>query len=294
MDLQSSETPVVLALIVFWAALVGLGVGLSKAILAARVSHWLLHYPRSASWSRMVSPRPGRTLILTLPERVDRPLAVLLPGAGSRCRESMAAARDFYQAHGLASVEVDWADSPRREGPLGWGPPEARELAEALARFHGPLLLHGRSFGASVAILAQALSRAPWTLVCESAFCSLEEVVRRRLRRFLPAPLGQLTLTGGDLVSRRLRRWGVEAAGNRPVEALSRELARLCLIHGTQDRLVPPDHAQRLYRRAQQLGVEARLFLIPAGRHARLREAKVSLWEEALRWATLGLCGRSN
>lgn len=262
---------------------------------AARIRRWLLHYPRSPGCDPLPG-KPGEYLRVEWPPTSEAPLAVLLPGAGSRSRSSMAAAARFYESHGIRIAWVDWLDRNHRDGPLGWGLPEARQLAGALAAVRGPVLIHGRSFGAAVAVIAQGLSPRDWTVVAESCYASLAEVLERRLLRYrlLTVPLHPLLHLGLARANRQLKSRGIDIATGSPERYLRAKRGAVLFLHGTADRLVPAQHSRRLFEKARWLGLETRLVLIPRGRHSHLREVDVSTWEEALGWAVARVCGKSS
>lgn len=119
-------------------------------LVALRIRNLILHYPRSAGYQKSVE-NSRHYLLVELPSPLQHPLAVLLPGAGSRAQQSMAEAADFYKKKGFDIAWVDYPDTPLREGPLGWGLPEAKELVAKLLTVRVPIVVHGRSFGAAVA-----------------------------------------------------------------------------------------------------------------------------------------------
>ncbi len=264
-------------------------------LVALRIRNLLLHYPRSAGYQRMVE-NSRRYLMVDLPSPLQNPLAVLLPGAGSRARQSMAEAADFYRSKGFDIAWVDYPDTSLREGPLGWGLPEARELVAKLLTVRVPVVVHGKSFGAAVALIAHALSPKEWTTVSESAYTSLSEVLEyRTLRpRWLPRSILTILKQGIREAEKALKAWRIDVAANAPLKYLRPKRGAMIFLHGTDDRLIPPRHSLLLYKQASWQGIPAELILIEGGRHSNLRSADVSRWESALEWAVNQACGKSS
>jgi len=57
-----------------------------------------------------------------------------------------------------------------------------------------------------------------------------------------------------------------------PEEAVAHLPFPVLIIHGQEDERVPPSHAQRIYRAAQQEGTE--LWMVPGAEHARVYKTR--------------------
>lgn len=264
-------------------------------LVALRLRTMILHYPRSADYQKTVE-KGKRYLLVELPSSFQNPLAVLLPGAGSRSRSSMAQAADFYRQRGFDIAWVDYPDTAYREGPLGWGLPEAKELVAKLVGIRVPIIVHGKSFGAAVALIAHALSPREWTTVSESAYANLTEVLEHRVLRpkWLPRSILNILKLGIKIAESSLKGWRIDVAASAPLKYLRPKRGAMIFLHGTNDRLVPPKHSILLHKQASWQGITTELVLIEGGRHSDLRASDIARWESSLEWAVSQACGKSN
>ncbi|HEY0603896.1 MAG TPA: alpha/beta fold hydrolase [Herpetosiphonaceae bacterium] len=121
--------------------------------------------------------------------------------------------------------------------------------------------LLGYSMGASLAILATAAEPRIQSVVADSPFATMRDVIASTYRNYhLPArPLLDLA----DALSGWCYGYSFDAV--RPLDVIDRIAPRpLLLIHGAQDRTIPVDHAHRLYAAA---GSGADLRIIDGAQH---------------------------
>lgn len=128
---------------------------------------------------------------------------------------------------------------------------DLRAAVDLVARRRPEADIHvvGFSMGAAVAILTAADDPRISTLVLDSPFADMSGVVAASLNRLrLPAfPLVHLT----DLLTRG--RYGYRFHDVQPVEAISRVGDRpVLLLHSEADRIIPVEHAHRLYAAATE------------------------------------------
>ncbi|GEM_PF-6053478 len=274
---------------------------LLRELVSFRLSRRLLHYPRAKvsanflSTLIMTAVYHGKYIAIQSESNVskNRTWAVLLPGSGESSMALAETAR-FYFSKGMGILLVDYLSTSFRRGPLGWGPPEARELAEFLSNLKGTIVLHGKSFGSSVALLAWKELRLELHMVLEAPFSNFPQLLLYQSLRpkYFLRPFRLLVQSGVNLSLKRLKRWGIEAGNNRPEAVMKGLKGKLLLIHGTTDRMVRYDHSLVLQAAAQAEGLPVKTVLIPYGRHSRLHETNPTLWEEGLEWITLDLCGK--
>ena len=134
------------------------------------------------------------------------------------------------------------------DGPQSLAHHEQRDLRAAVdwvqARRPGArIAVVGFSLGASTALLAAAVDPRIEALVVDSPFSTMSEVIAANYRRYrLPSePL----LPVADLVNRL--RYGYRFAQVRPLEMIGAIAPRpILLLHGTEDRIIPYEHAVQL------------------------------------------------
>lgn len=273
----------------FGLGLVGLGVGLAYQAVRTylrpprtRPSRTPadLGLPYEAVWLRCadgvlaaawyVAPRNGATIIL-------------VHGLGGN-REHMLDRAARFAARGFGALLLDLrAHGESRGGNCSIGLREVAEVRAAVdyLRAHPSSRLArigilGESLGGSVALLAAAEIPEIEAVAVDSSFCALDELVAERAEDFLRLPRWLRT------VAIRLGEWqaGVRTHQVRPVDAAARLGARpLLVIHGGQDAMFPPQHAERLYAAASG---PKELWLVPEATHAGICYARPEEYEERL------------
>jgi dipeptidyl aminopeptidase/acylaminoacyl peptidase len=106
---------------------------------------------------------------------------------------------------------------------------------------------HGTSYGAAVALLAAAEIEAIGAVIADSSFTSVRDAIGGELARQtgFPAALAGVLMPGLRLLL--LLSKGIEVDDAAPVKAISRIASRpVLLIHGTEDTVIPYEHAERL------------------------------------------------
>lgn len=159
------------------------------------------------------------------------------------------------RAAGFGLLAASYRGFPGSEGE----PSEAALVADGLELFdwlaarEGPIVLHGESIGAAVAIQVAA-QRPIRALVLEAPFTAALDIAQAAYP-WLPARL----LMSDPFLSR---------------DHIGKVKAPLLIVHGAQDRLIPVAHGRRLYAIAPE---PKRLAIIETAGH-------VDLWDHGL-WA---------
>jgi fermentation-respiration switch protein FrsA (DUF1100 family) len=255
------------------AALLGVGLTglLAVAYTAASAAHALVQPRRD--WRPPVAPgatagddgaagepvrfpnRYGHLLAGTfVPPQPGRPVAIVCHGFGSNRRETQQCL-PWLLARGYGGLVFDFQAHGESEGRFTTG--GLREVDDALAAVRlvqerlgddVPLVLMGFSMGASVAIMAAARCPAVKAVVADSPFASLDRAVSRCFRFLCRLPPW--------LFERPVFWFAERLSGGRirdvaPVAVVGAIAPRpLLLIHGSDDPIVDPAEARRLYHAA--------------------------------------------
>lgn len=196
---------------------------------------------------------------------------VVLSHGYTGCRETMFPYLRFLHAAGFATLLYDFRAhgwSGGRQATLGLTEP--RDLTAALRWVEQqeqlrelPLFLMGESMGASVSILVGAQESDVRAVVADCGFARMDGPIQKRLETLFGEPVGRALAPATQTFGERLL--GTSALRIAPEEAIGRLAPRpVLLIHGTQDALVTPDHAHRLYAAA---GESAQLWLVEGAAH---------------------------
>ncbi len=111
----------------------------------------------------------------------------------------------------------------------------------------GKIGIHGTSYGAAVALLATAEIEEIGAIVADSAFADVRDVIAMEIQREsgLPEYVGEFLLPGIDLLGRQL--YSIDLTQSVPEHIIGRISPRsVLLIHGTEDSMIPFEHAERL------------------------------------------------
>lgn len=111
----------------------------------------------------------------------------------------------------------------------------------------GRIGIHGTSYGAAVALLAAPRIEEFGAVIADSSFSSALDAIGAEFARRtgLPAALGHILLPGLRLLGSAI--YGFDIAQAAPAEAIALiEPRPVLLIHGTDDPIIPYDHALRL------------------------------------------------
>jgi alpha-beta hydrolase superfamily lysophospholipase len=187
-------------------------------------------------------------------------------------RETMLPYLGFLHRAGYAAFLFDFRAHGWSGGRMaGFG---TRELYDLLAAVDWvkereetknlPLAVLGESMGASISLLVAAQDERIQAVVADSPYARFDAAVDGRLRLALgPA---------ASLVSPQTKRVGEFLLGVRceeiaPVESIARIAPRpVFLIHGLDDRLLPPENSRRIHEAASG---NTTLWEVPGARHVR-------------------------
>lgn len=191
------------------------------------------------------------------PERVDEPRGTVLVLHGIRARGSWML--DFAEALAGGGYRVIVADlrghGDSTGNTLSFGVFEAQDLSavidelEARGLVVGKLGAFGHSYGASAAIQLAAIDKRVTTVVATAPFADMRDEVPHYVRTMLPGV--------GHVLSDEFYDRVVDEAGKRggfdPDDASAERVAHqaggpILLLHGVNDRVVPPENSQRIYQ----------------------------------------------
>ncbi len=193
---------------------------------------------------------PVRLHGLWLPQPDPRaPVLLYLHGARWDVRSSAHRMRRMHDL-GFAVLGIDYRGFGQST-PLLPGEAEATEDALAAWRWlaaqrpGAPRYVFGHSLGGAIAVNLAAHVADERGLIVEGSFPSIREVVATFKWGWLPV---------GPLITQR-----VEAGGR-----IGRVGAPVLVVHGSEDRLIPPDLGRALYERAPE---PKRFVLVEGGSH---------------------------
>ena len=215
-----------------------------------------------------------------------RGVLLFIHGIGSGKEAFVDSARDYARA-GFAALIYDQRGHGASGGTyITYGFHERHDVGHWVdflkTRFPGvPIGVWGNSLGGAVAL--QALSVEPRLAfgVVSSTFAELHQVVHDYQTRYLRGvSLGFLT----DYALHRAGRiGGFDPRDVRPAEAARRVHQPLLLIHGTDDRRIALDHAERIF--ANVAAADKTFVRVPGGGHLdTFRVGGDELAKRVLRW----------
>jgi len=205
---------------------------------------------RWITFTSTASTEPVKLHALWLPaERADAPVLLVLHGARWDVSSSAPRMRRL-NAMGFAVLGVDYRGFGRSSPAL---PSETLALEDAhaawrwLAAEHPgvPRYVFGHSLGGAIAVQLAAEVHDEAGLIVESSFTSIPDVVRTMKWGWLPV---------GPLITQRL-----DAAAR-----IAEVGAPVLVVHGSDDKLIPPELGRALYERARE---PKRFVLVEGGSH---------------------------
>lgn len=188
-----------------------------------------------------------RVLYWYVPPRPGKPMILYFKGnSGALASSGPRLAPFVLQGYGVAALNY------RGAGGAAGHPDQAALTEDALALYDrygaAPPVVYGTSLGAAVAV--QVAARRPArALILETPFARICEAAQHGY------PLIPACLLLPD------NRWA-------SIELIDKIKAPLLVLHGTDDQIVPVDHAQRLFASAPD---PKQIVIYPGGRHNDLR-----------------------
>jgi len=178
----------------------------------------------------------------------------------------------FLAGLGYRAVLVDSRGQGRSTGShLTYGILESRDLVQVLdwleqhGLFAEPAGAFGFSYGGSTAIQLAGKDPRVVAVVSVSTFASVRAALRSYLERFLPVAGRWIPEAHLDrILDRASRRAGLDLREADTVAAMRRGTARILILHGEDDRKLPPLHARQLHAAAPD---RSELVLVPAEDH---------------------------
>jgi pimeloyl-ACP methyl ester carboxylesterase len=223
--------------------------------------------------------------------RAARPTPTVLVLHGIRDRKaSMLGWGRRLATAGFRAVLVDLRGHGRSSGRwLTYGVVDRRDLSQVIDALagqglvEGPMGVFGVSYGAAVAIELAGIDRRVVAVVAVAPFSSLRAVVPLYVERLLPG-LGRL------VPARRIDR-AIDEAGERasfdpddasPLRSIRRTAAHVLLLHGSEDRKIPPSHSATLHREALD---HSRLIVVDGeGHDSIMADRRQILASEGIAW----------
>ena len=197
-------------------------------------------------------------------ERADAPLLLYLHGARYDVRGSAHRMRRL-QSLGFAVLGVDYRGFGQSSAVL---PSEEMAYEDALAAWEWlarefpdrPRYVFGHSLGGAIAVDLASRRSDVQGLIVEGSFTSIPDVVRHFKWGWLPV---------GPLITQRF-----EAA-----ERITGVKAPVLVVHGSEDRLIPPALGQALFERAPQ---PKRFLLVEGGTHHNTNAVGLGAYRQAI------------
>lgn len=179
----------------------------------------------------------------------DSPVVVICAHGHRGNKSEMLGIGSGLWRHGHSVLLFDFRGNGHSgDGPQSLAHHEQRDLAAAvdvvkLRRPEAAVVVVSFSMGASTAILTAADDDRIDALVLDSPFATMRDVVAAGYRRYrLPS---EPILPAADLLNRL--RYGYAFADVRPLDRIEDLAPRpILLLHGTNDRIIPYDHALQI------------------------------------------------
>lgn len=222
--------------------------------------------PPEASLSvSVVEPSDGKT---------PQGTVLVLHGIWNSSLWMLSTARMLADA-GFRSVLVDLRGHGHSTGDwLTYGIQESQDISQVIDELErrrlvqGPLGVYGISYGATTSIHLAGIDNRVQAVVAVAPFSCMRDVVPDYSRTVLPGV--ERLLSNDDLQN------AVDASGENAnfnpdqssaLKAIQRTDARILIVHGTDDWLVPPYHAMRLHEAAPE---RSELVFVPKTGHIKI------------------------
>jgi pimeloyl-ACP methyl ester carboxylesterase len=231
-----------------------------------------------------VGPPSANLLVSTIePRALDvHPIGTILVLHGSyyRSKDMLVPAKSFA-SQGYRSVLVDLRGHGQSTGDtITWGVREAADLTQVIDVLErrgllvGGLGVYGYSFGASTAIYLAGSDPRIQAVVALAPYSSLRDAARHIVRTRVP---GGRWFADEQWISNTVQEAGREARFTpetvNMITAIQRTQAKILLVHGDSDDLVPPYHSLLLREAAPS---RSHLVLLRSTNHNDLIGKKVS------------------
>jgi pimeloyl-ACP methyl ester carboxylesterase len=201
-----------------------------------------------------------------------RGTVLVLHGINDQKKTMVGVGRQFAD-HGYRSVLVDLRAHGRSSGQwLSFGVVESRDLSQVVDALQlagiltGPLGVFGPSFGGGIAVQCAGRDDRVKAVVSVCGFTSMRDVTPGVVRMYGPLGVGWLISTTAiqSAVSEAGRIGDFDPDEASPLAAIQRTKAQVLLIHGRDDRKIPPTHSRRLHEAAPD---HSRLVLLDREDH---------------------------
>ena len=239
-------------------------------LASAETKTWLAENPPNTE--TLVNEEGFRLVaaIFRQPDRQEHRWAVLLHGY-TGWKEEMYHYAVHYWNHGYNILCPDMRCQGASEGDfIGMGYTDSYDnlLWLGVILKHDPdarIVLHGESMGASCALMMSGMEELPENVVCVVADCGYTDVrsiFRKQLKDWTSLPdIGITTASRLCL----LARGGYDINRASALEAVGRSSVPTLIIHGMEDRFVPPVMSSRIY---EACASEKELLQVPGAGHA--------------------------
>lgn len=193
------------------------------------------------------------------PDEADEPRGTVMVLHGIRASGAwMLDMSEALAAAGYRVVVADLRGHGHSTGDvLSFGVHEANDLSRVVDELQargllvGKLGVFGHSYGASTAIHLAAIDPRVSTVVATAPFAEMREEVPHYVRTMLPGVAHLFNDEFYDhVVDEAGRRGGFDPDGASAASAASQVSGPILLLHGLEDRVVPPENSQQIYHRA--------------------------------------------
>ena len=192
------------------------------------------------------------------PGAVPRGTVLVLHGINDR-KDTMRGVGRHFASHGYRAVLVDLRAHGRSSGQwLTFGVVESHDLSQVIDALDAQSLLAGNvgvfgpSFGGAIAVQLAGRDPRVRAVVSVCGFTSMRDVTPGVVRMYTPPPAKWLLLNSSiqRAVTEAGRIAGFDPDAASALDAMVRTDAHVLLIHGKNDRKIPPSHSERLHAAA--------------------------------------------